>query len=582
VAANSGASRSGAVYVKNSSGVVSAQLNVNQAAGTSSELPPSVTITSPTSGSTVSGSITIAATATDGDSTPVTKIEMYCDSTLIGTVNSGTYLSSYNTALVANGSHTFVAKAFDSVGSSTVNVTVTVSNSPTSSGGQLQWVKMGQGDWVASACSVAADSSGNVVSVGSFSPHIDFGNGTLTSSYGTGGFLVKYNAQGAALWSKSFASSVWNANNLAQSVAVDSAGNVVVTGFFTGAVDFGGITLTSSANPGASSGYDNNGFVAKYSSSGSLIWAKIMGFGGSTGGRAVAVDGSGNVFVAAAFPGSATFGNISLTSVGSSDIALIKLASGDGTVLWAKRYGGANTDTPNGAAVDRAGDVFLTGTFGAAPDLGGGLRTAAGGNDLFLAKYSGADGSYRWGKTLGSTGNEAAKAVATDPNTGNVVLTGMFGGDMDFGGGLLSPGGIFLAAYDGSGNYRWAKTPNVPSYGFANDCGNAVSIDGAGNIAVTGQATSTIAFDGHTASFGSAYVSQFLASYSSSGSYRWAERAGGKGESAGTGVACGPLGRVIGVGSVNSISTDSTILLGGASLTPSPMVRDPFLAQFSN
>src|SRR5439155_26036269 len=128
------------------------------------------------------------------------------------------------------------------------------------------------------------------------------------------------------------------------SVATDSAGNIIVSGGFSGTVDFGGVALTVS---------DPNGwgitsaFVAKYSPNGSLVW--VRSFGGSLGesSRAVAVDASDNILVEVQLASAnVAFGSFTLSCAGTVDIALAKLSPGSqgvpGTVLWAKRYGGAN------------------------------------------------------------------------------------------------------------------------------------------------------------------------------------------------------------------------------------------------
>src|SRR5438093_8636090 len=119
----------------------------------------------------------------------------------------------------------------------------------------------------------------------------------------------------------------------------------------------------------------------------------------------------------------------------------------------------------NAVAVDRYGDVVVTGWFMGATDLGGGTITAntVSVNSLFLAKYSGVDGSYRWARGFGASSADAGCGITTDPKTGNVVVTGAFMGAADFGNGtpVSSPGqALFLAGYGPSGNFLW-----LTSYG---------------------------------------------------------------------------------------------------------------------
>jgi len=91
--------------------------------------PPTTSITSPANGATVSGTITVTASASDN--VGVVKVEFYIDSVLKSTSTTSPYTFSWNTTTVANGSHTIFSKAYDAannVGTS-ATVTVTVSNS---------------------------------------------------------------------------------------------------------------------------------------------------------------------------------------------------------------------------------------------------------------------------------------------------------------------------------------------------------------------------------------------------------------------------------------------------------------------
>ncbi len=187
-----------------------------------------------------------------------------------------------------------------------------------------------------------------------------------------------------------------------------------------------------------------------------------------------------------------------------------------------------------------------------------------------MAKYSGVDGSYQWAKIVPSGGS--VKGVAADPNTGNAVITGLLtGGPVDFGTGPTASAGIFLAAYSPGGINLWAKTFNssiwLPS---ANDSGNAVAIDGTGNIVFTGVACATINFGG---GWYNAVMNSFIASFTSSGTYRWARFAGAG--STGYGIALDPLGRALSTGSFMG-----TVDFGGITETTASFYGAPFVAQY--
>ena len=526
--------------------------------------PPSVSVTAPASGSTVSNTVTLSASASDNvGGSGVARVEFYCDSvvTPLGTATTAPYTSPCNTTAMANGSHSFYAKAYDAAGNSanSATVTVTVNNgAPTGTPGQLQWLKATAASANATTYGVATDHAGNVVVVGKFSGTLDFGGGPVSAAGGSDAFIVKYTAQGGFLWAKRLGDIV---DDSATGVAVDSQDNIIVTGYFAFSVDFGGGAI--SANTTVANIYAPDIFVVKYSPLGTHIWSKGFGGVGNDLGMAVGVDGSDNVVLAAQSVGTVNFGGITLTGLGGYDIALIKLSAAAGATMWAKLWGGSAYDYPNGVAIDRSGDVVLTGVLGGG-NLGGGTLAAG----AFVAKYSGADGSYRWAKVVAA---KAGNAVATDPNTGNIFVTGGFSGSVDFGGGPISTlgggGAVFLAAYDPSGSYLWAKC-------YGGEAGHAVSVDGNGNLALAGKCDGAIDWQGtglYTPVYGF-----FVATFTTSGTYRWAKCAGGSGTGCGNGVAFDSLGHVITAGWF-----EGTTDFGGVSATASGAYPSAFTVQYS-
>ena len=93
----------------NNIGSASVSLNVNNV--TVDTTPPTVSISSPANGATVSGSISIFGTA--GDAGGILKVELYIDNVLKGSTASGSYNFSWDTTTAANGSHTILVKGYD-------------------------------------------------------------------------------------------------------------------------------------------------------------------------------------------------------------------------------------------------------------------------------------------------------------------------------------------------------------------------------------------------------------------------------------------------------------------------------------
>jgi len=177
-----------------------------------------------------------------------------------------------------------------------------------SSLGQHLWSKRfgSSGDDVAYAAAV--DLAGDVALAGKFQGSVSFGGGTLTSTGGDDAFAAKLSGvSGGHVWSKDFGGA---SGDTATGVAVDGGSNVVVAGYYSGSVDFGGGPLTSV-------GLDV--FVAKYSSSGAHISSRRYGSLDSQLADGVAAAANGDVTVTGFFAYSIDFGSGSLPSAGGYD-----------------------------------------------------------------------------------------------------------------------------------------------------------------------------------------------------------------------------------------------------------------------
>jgi len=194
--------------------------------------------------------------------------------------------------------------------------------------GKQLWVKRynGPAKKEDSASAIAVDSSGNVYVTGGSE-----GSGT-SDDYAT----IKYNTNGKQLWVKTYNGPAYG-NDFAGAIAVDSSGNVYVTG--------------SSSN--RLSGYENSDYATiKYNTNGKQLWVKrynrvAVGWNWAS---AIAVDSSGNVYVTGASYGT------------SYDYATIKYDT-NGKQLWVKTYNGPakKEDSASAIAVDSSGNVYVTG-----------------------------------------------------------------------------------------------------------------------------------------------------------------------------------------------------------------------------
>ena len=285
------------------------------------------------------------------------------------------------------------------------------------------------------AAGVAVDSAGNVFITGTFSGPVDFGSGPIVAG-GNGIFLAKFDAVGKHVWSKPFGGGL---ADVGASVAADPNGNVIVTGAFWGTTDFGGGPITSAGK--------SDLFIAKLSGNGTHKWSKSFGSPGYDEGSSVAADSEGNILVAGSFSGTVDFGGGPLISVGGQDISLVKLDAA-GNHFWSRRYGDDLDQTGAGVAVDSVGNVLVTGALAGEVNFGGGPLASAGGSDVFLAKLDSL-AVWQWSQRFGNASNQAGVGVCAGFG-GNVIATGYFGGAADFGGGSMTAAGVadgFVTAF---------------------------------------------------------------------------------------------------------------------------------------
>ncbi len=207
--------------------------------------------------------------------------------------------------------------------------------------------------------SVATDQNNNVFETGYYNDSIAFGAFHLTAKTApNNSYLVKYDPSGNVLWAKSPTYASKPVNNPASSVATDKQNNIWVTGTFRDTVLFGKDTVTSQ---------EIDMFLVKYGPTGNVIWARApfpKNGSSSMYGTAVAVDDSGNAYVAGSFTDSVKFGAITIvTNPINTNIYIVKYDS-SGNVKWAKDI----PATPGGVyptpvTVDNTGNVYVAAQF---------------------------------------------------------------------------------------------------------------------------------------------------------------------------------------------------------------------------
>lgn len=330
-------------------------------------------------------------------------------------------------------------------------------------------------------------------------------------------------------------------------IAIDGADNSYVTGSFYASATFG----LAQANQTTLSGTIDEIFVAKYSHSGALLWAKSAGGSGFDEGMDIAVDVVGNSYVTGIFNVSATFGlgeaNQTTLSGPDNEIFVAKYNPNSGLV-WAKSAGGASGDGGYSITVDGGGNCYVTGMFTNSATFGAGEAnetTLFGAIGIFVAKYN-PSGALVWARGASSSQSQGNEIVVD--GAGNSYVTGFFHTLTTFGMGEVNQTTltgerqeIFLAKYDPTGALVWAKSASGPN----RDDGQSIRVDGFGNSYVTGIFDESVTFgsgEPNQTTLSGVNSEMFVAKYDLNGALVWAKGAGGVGVDVGYGLDLDGLG----------------------------------------
>ena len=290
-------------------------------------------------------------------------------------------------------------------------------------------------------------------------------------------------------------------------IAADPVGNVYVAGTYTGTIDLDPSTTTA-YNLVGKGGTDV--FVAKYSATGQIMWAKTLDGAANETIADVVVDGIGNVYVAGTFSGAVDFNpdpNVSstLTAAPGGSAFLWKLSQG-GNFFMARSIGGTSTAT--GLVVNPSGQIMVTGQFTGTADFNPSPTASA---NLITTNPAGSSyiwrldvlGNYVYAKPFNTTGTIETAAITMD-GLGNAFIAGRFTGtaDLDPADGTkanYAAGTTWMPFVDKlgpTGAYLWGRTLRTvtPVAGAANSM-TGLGVDAMGNVYTSGTFAGTVDFD---------------------------------------------------------------------------------------
>jgi hypothetical protein len=400
--------------------------------------------------------------------------------------------------------------------------------------GNYVWAKSIGGTSFDEGSAIALDATGNVYTIGSFIITADFdpnaGTANLTSAGGSDVFITKLDATGNYVWAKNIGGAD---QDIATAIAINASANVYTVGTFSREADFD----PSAATFNLTSASRNDIFQSKLDATGNFVWANQISSLNINIATGIAVDAVGSVYTVGYYGGTVDFnsssGTNSLSSSGSNDIFISKLNAA-GNYVWAKSIGSAGADVANAITIDGSGNLYIAGYFTDTVDFNPSGTTnliSAGSRDIFVSKWDTA-GNLIWAKAMGGTSLDSPESIAVDA-LGNVYTTGFFRATVDFDPNLgtnnLTSAGIsdiFISKLDAAGNFVWAKAMG----GTLSDIGNALAIDGSGNVYTSGYFSNTTDFDPGAGTFNLTTIGNvdvFISKLDAAGNFVWAKQMGG-------------------------------------------------------
>ncbi|MCW3072487.1 MAG: C-terminal target protein [Bacteroidetes bacterium] len=390
--------------------------------------------------------------------------------------------------------------------------------------------------------------SGNVVIVGKYGSSLVSFYGASFSGSTKGGFVAKYDPAGNVLWGFKVGN---NHNNICNGVAIDSAGNVYVTGTFENTTDFRGLASTA-ANLTATGGLD--AFIAKYNSSGQLIWVKKGGGASNDEGFSVCLNSSA-LFITGYYSNSGSFGTFNTVANNSTQNVFVCAYDFSGNELWLADAGATQPSYGHDITADNSA-VYLTGEFKGATfsifNSSGIISSAltnisASKTDAYVLSYS-LSGAVRWAGSIGSSEDDKGHSISSSGSM--LYITGSLKQSTNFPGYAANP-----VSYSGSNMDMYVaqltKSAGVTQWVIREgssdeDEGLCVASDDFGNVYAGGFYKNSISFaGGPTLNAGGGDAEQiFVVSYTSAGVYRWVRESGDNGKDEPYGIACTTLNEV--------------------------------------
>ncbi|MCF8275327.1 MAG: gliding motility-associated C-terminal domain-containing protein [Flavobacteriales bacterium] len=326
--------------------------------------------------------------------------------------------------------------------------------------GEISWVKQFGGTGSDAAYANDIDASGNIFVSGYFSGTMTVDGTTLNSNSGSQDvFLAKLDPTGNLLWIKTFGGFD---HDFVYDLAVDQAGNAIITGNFKGTITVGSNTYNSVIDPEDNEpSYDI--FVVKYDASGNVLWSKNGQANHDDRGTGLAVNSNNEIALIGQFSDTLTLTNIYPNQVYNS--GFVMMFDSDGDEMWMRKMS-ASMCIPYDIVFYQDSLMYITGDFtGQLAIFTTPLTTTNSPylSKLFLTKMN-TQGDVLWLENDGSDTQVSSRAVDVDAS-GNAYITGYFKCRMDeysqqYGDGVFYSADrrdVFVTQYSSTGTRNWER-----------------------------------------------------------------------------------------------------------------------------
>ena len=321
----------------------------------------------------------------------------------------------------------------------------------------------------------------------------------------------------------------------AEAIAVDTLGNIYITGFCNDTVDF---------DPGPNevlldAGNDDI-FIAKYDAQGNYLWAHVFWSPGWNYGMHLKLDHQGNIIIAGHAQSLADFdpgpNQGFLGNTATANYIFMAKYDANGNFIWAHDLGNNFGAFIGSLDVDHDNNIHITGHFYGSMDMDPDTSNSyivSNQTGIFVAKYT-PNGAFVWANSISGIGNLGESKSIVCGNNGNIYVAGIFGNTVDFDPSvdtfLLTANTTcdrFFLKYNSLGNLIWAKRIDVNEDGMLFvDRMIKIALDDAENVYLTGNFSGTVDFNPAAAVYNIVTpmtTSSYICKFTTSGHFLWAK-----------------------------------------------------------